>query len=362
MVFSQFNFFVFGVSQFGHKELVNFELVNFIVNRINLFQKDNFYTQMLVKDEISSLVYCTKNRGQILLSLQFWTSPFDLGSWIAIVCTACLLTLLLRGQWLSVYAVLLRQDCRILEKQKLLIIFILVATIFNYGYEGIFSSLVIAPSPFLVFSSLRELLVNGYEVFNYDKTVYNHLRESCENDTFLLELLNRSISTDVQEFKSLEQISKRVAGCNSTAYMTAERVDGFSLEMRCVYGVYCHRTKDTPISQWRSFTYHGRLNSEFARSTQTLLESGIFAQLLQPMNVPALRQVKKELIIRDLRDRDTEKPLVLNDFKIQSIFVSWAGLLGVTVIAITVEIILKNYKSIQRVIFSLIFSYFKPYI
>jgi len=89
--------------------------------------------------------YCTKELERKAFNFLFWAVPFDLSSWIFIGATAGIFTIIIRGQWFLIYAILMRQNCRILEQRKLLILFILATIIFTYGYEGIISSQLIKP-------------------------------------------------------------------------------------------------------------------------------------------------------------------------------------------------------------------------
>jgi len=115
------------------------------------------FQQLFLKTDKRYFVFCTTKIERETLSFMFWTAPLDNWSWVALGTSVMLLIFTYRGQWVEIYSILMRQSCNILEKNKLLVIFIFAAIIFTYGYEGIVSSYLTVPPPFKAYESLREL-------------------------------------------------------------------------------------------------------------------------------------------------------------------------------------------------------------
>jgi len=124
--------------------------------------------KQLNRGKITSLfLYCTPSDAvqREKFNFLFWTVAFDTWSWGLMGASVLFITAILRGQWFPVIAILMRQDCRILNgRQKLLIIFILATIIFTYGYEGVISSLLTAQPPVIMYETLKDLLGAGYKI------------------------------------------------------------------------------------------------------------------------------------------------------------------------------------------------------
>ena len=139
---------------------LNFELYT-------TFPNDNLLKQVLRGSITCKFLYCTKTIEREGFSFLFWTVPFDNRLWLCIGTSVSALVLILRGQWLPVFAILMRQDCRILNGRRasLLMVFILVTIILTYGYEGVISCFLTAQPPLIVFKTLKELLGVGYKMY-----------------------------------------------------------------------------------------------------------------------------------------------------------------------------------------------------
>jgi len=127
----------------------------------------NLVKQALRGESTSNFLYCTGTVQREGFNMLFWTVPLDNWSWALLGISVLLITAIIRGQWFPVFAILMRQDCTILNGRHtvLLMIFILATIIFSYGYEGVVSSLLTAQPPLIVFTTLKEVLNGGYKLF-----------------------------------------------------------------------------------------------------------------------------------------------------------------------------------------------------
>jgi len=126
---------------------------------------ENLFRQVLRETRYSSFFYCSKTEERERFSFWFWTVPFDTWSWVWLILTVLAITVILRGEWFPVFAVLMRQDCTILNgRQKVIIVFILATIIFTYGYEGVISSFLTVKPPVFVYETLKDLLDKGYRI------------------------------------------------------------------------------------------------------------------------------------------------------------------------------------------------------
>jgi len=109
----------------------------------------------------------------------------------------------------------MRQSCTILNKNRVLVLFILATIIFTYGYEGIISSFVTVPSPVKVYQSLGELLENGYRI------VGHHVRASDHQLKNILRKQNISLEPQSSVYNDEpgmddDNITTAIIQCNAT--------------------------------------------------------------------------------------------------------------------------------------------------
>ena len=72
----------------------------------------NVLSQYLNHQSQGKFLYCEQALERVSFSWFFWTSPFDQWSWIFLGITVFTISLLLKGQWFEVYAILMRQSCK----------------------------------------------------------------------------------------------------------------------------------------------------------------------------------------------------------------------------------------------------------
>jgi len=119
------------------------------------------YTVSVVHERF---LYCVEKDERESFNFLFWAVPLDPWSWVGLGTSCILLTISLRGEWFQIYSILMRQSCTVLERNRILILFILATIIFTYGYEGVISSYLTVLPPIVVLKTVRELIESGYQV------------------------------------------------------------------------------------------------------------------------------------------------------------------------------------------------------
>jgi len=128
---------------------------------------DNVMKQVLTGVVTSKFFYCSRTEKRRKFSFLFWTLPFDTCSWSLIGISIMAISMILKIQLLHVFGILMRQECRALQgRRKLVIVFVLVAIVLTYGYEGIISSLLTVSPPILVYAKLKPMLEDGYKIMH----------------------------------------------------------------------------------------------------------------------------------------------------------------------------------------------------
>jgi len=122
---------------------------------------------MLADIEETVFIYCKCSLDRKSFSFLFWTVPLDPETWGFLLISILALIGLLKGAWFEVYAIMMRQDCRILERHKPLVFFILAAVVFTYGYEGVISSFLTIPPPIIIYDTLKELIDQNYKILGF---------------------------------------------------------------------------------------------------------------------------------------------------------------------------------------------------
>jgi len=111
-------------------------------------------------------MYCTESSERQTFNFLFWTCPFDEYSWILLGTCFLSLSILLRGQWIMVAAISMRQGIQPKQWNVALLTFLLITIVISCCYESIISSYLIIAPPFVVFNSLKNLIDDGYKVLD----------------------------------------------------------------------------------------------------------------------------------------------------------------------------------------------------
>jgi len=190
---------------------------------------ENMLKHVLRGESRSLFLYCTETKEREGFSFLFWTVPLDTWSWLMLGSSVIAIIGVLRGQWFPVFAILMRQDCRILQgKQKLLMIFILATIIFTYGYEGVVSSLLTVQPPVFVFKTLKELLFNdSYKIATSVGNSLAPFQRIFEQEN-IPENMHSKIAWKPRGQTRGEEIDA-LAQCNTTITITAQEQESWKV-------------------------------------------------------------------------------------------------------------------------------------
>jgi len=138
---------------------------------------DQSLISFLLKTDTIKFMYCTRPTRQAF-NMLFWTIPFDKYSWFGLGITVLALSALLRGKWIEVITILMRQSSSILNGNKILLLLMLVAIVITCCYESIISCYLTVPLPFILLEGLSDLVNTGYKLlYTYSNASLNQLEE-----------------------------------------------------------------------------------------------------------------------------------------------------------------------------------------
>jgi len=298
------------------------------------------YGHIKVNSRQNKFLYCVKTKMEERESFRafFWTVPLDSSSWTSLGISCIILVILLRGQWLPIYSILMRQPARVLNKKKWLTGFALAAIIFTYGYEGVIASRITVPPPIKVFKTLKELIDKGYKILG--RSVDEHIRSGMaiifqkEN----ISALPSSAIVNGSKFFSTYETFAALAHCNTTVPALDEDTNyEYSLEQQFP-GVKCHVASTTVVPHDTFYFFFGSLRQNLLDFAQRFKEAGLLN--MYEDNNKHIRRVINAVRIREM-DRLRIASFQISDPKIMSIFVGWAVLLGCSIfVFLVLEIIL----------------------
>jgi len=282
----------------------------------------SFYSPMYGRLVLLQFVYCIKSIECEAFTFLFWTVPMDLWTWVLLSFSCLLLTAQLRGDWFQVYSILMRQSCTLLERHKILIIFIFATIIFTYGYEGVVSSFLTIPPPFEVFKTLNDLLRANYTLAG--------VSETTRNPNFLVALERENISTTPENIAKIvlhgnvflpnSKIKKKVAEIES-ATLQPNRITyyyRYSIEDR--YDVKCHTVKHFVMSQQLYSILFGETHKLVVKILQRIEEAGM-ASNIHDLVIHLRRCAWSASINKALKKENDVVPFKMSDWKILSIFI-----------------------------------------
>jgi len=266
--------------------------------------------------------------------------PFDAWGWYLLVSCVLIITGLIRGDWLKVFGVLLRQSCRISGRKIMYIAFMLATIVLTYGYEGVISSFITVPPPYFVLNTLAELLNNGYKIMVFNQVEASIGHTSYYHQLFARDGINASRVDESMAYISPEEsthsaVMKNMAHCNLTycRYLHEPTI-------RNNPDIRCHFARETTIAQDKLFHYFGRGMLDFSQMLRRFLESGIWSMYeTYSMHLYLVDAHNVQLLVRN----EDQEPVVFNlrSPQVISIFAGWAVLLGISLSAILIEIFYK---------------------
>jgi len=216
---------------------------NYSVTTLNM---ESIYEQFVPYTVQEWFMYCTKSVEREAFNALFWTIPLDTWTWVFLGISCLALTIQLRGQWFQIYSILMRQCCTVLNANKSLVIFILAAIVFTYGFEGIISSYLTVPPQFKVFKTLSELIGNGYKIIGYSHNLVSRTlqtvfeRENITSYYFSYVVPNSALMDYVQRIPLFKNCSVTETG----------HTDELNREIRFIehsYDIKCHIAKQTEL-------------------------------------------------------------------------------------------------------------------
>jgi len=165
----------------------------------------------------------------------------------------------------------MRQSCTILERNRIIIIFIFATIIFTYGYEGVISSFLTIRPPIIILETLRDLIENGYKIIEANRDGgYHTLRALLKKEnisTSYTELIERTIRTP-----------EVLSHCNTTVAEPSHHIESLGNAVVKGFGengIKCHATKPTGRDYERIYFFFGPMKKDLYTFGCRLLESGI---------------------------------------------------------------------------------------
>jgi hypothetical protein len=308
----------------------------------------HFYLLNTIQDRF---LYCQKGNRRKSFNFFFWAVPFDGMGWFHLGLSLLGLTLVLRGKWLQVFgALFVRQSCSsaVIDKNRVLILFILGAIVLTCAYESIISATVIVPPPILVARTLKELLDRGYSIYGWDDNTWNGTILS------ILRVENISYSSPGQPpFLPLPTLftgvvlSELYSKCNVTVLSPSTvQIELYQDKMDLVrpgLDIKCHFLEETTYPNLDLVTYSGYSVPTFHRVLNSWTESGIMDMLHRFETLVSTYKLKVRVDERMYREGRVEIPFELKDPKILSIFIATGILLVGGSLVFMVEIVTNKW-------------------
>jgi len=296
---------------------------------------DKLISHQYVTLQRTILLYCTHESEREGFTFLFWMLPLDLWSWILLSITMIALTIKLRGNWLEIISILMRQSSHLLRKQKVLIIFIFASIIFTYGYEGIVSSLLTVPPPYKTLKTLQNLKDAGYKII---------LPSSFSSELGHWEAQHPNLSTGlITDFQSDNNYFRTLALCNVTTPMDLDMSTSMAMQVKSFLprtGM-CNVASDTAFAIRPIFTYIGEGQATVSFIGRRMFQAGIFALYYTYDLFTTTYLEKRKIEVFEYNEAKKEASFSITDWKMLSIFVTWGSLTGLTVMVFMVEIVVK---------------------
>jgi len=289
----------------------------------------------------SKFVYCTRSPVREAFTFMFWAYPLDSWSWILLGVSIFALIAQVRGEWLEIFAILMRQSCSLFKKRKILILFSLAVIVFTNGYEGIISSLLTVPPPYKIFSNSEELLEAGYRIA-VESYVVGEIKENAA-------LPQNQSTWSILSLDSIEEFFRTLALCNTTTvidpgmfYSTTKAVKGFLPP-----GAMCYLVTGTVYPVHLVHTFIGEDHERISSINRKLFETG-FSNLYSN-NEMYIYQYQDRMSVERMDHLEARKdvPFIMTDWKMLSIFIVWISLMGISAMLLGFEKCIKiifDYK------------------
>jgi hypothetical protein len=302
-----------------------------------LFWMDYRFLSLLIRSSRARLLYCVKSDSrEESYQISYWTVPFDLSTWIMIILMCGLLTVIYKGDWLLVTALLMRQYQRLVGRGRLQVFCLLVTIVIGASYESILAGYQTVPPPIARIKTFKELMKRNYKILlgvgqsndliDYRLTFTGLFKQSKIPERQNSSIFKYNTVTASMSFTDL------LSFCNTTAVAPSNLVfeDKFvqASLVRSIYGVSCHlvKNKDDSIPREDYYFFMKYSGPRLLALTQKLSESGVlnwiysFTERIQ--NHAYMAQIG-----RLIREENEPTAYQINDWKIKSIWCAWFGLL-----------------------------------
>jgi len=266
-------------------------------------------------------------------------------TWVLLGISAMVITGFLKGQWFQVYAILMRQECTILHgTRKLLMIFILATIIFTYGYEGIISSLLTVKPPLIIYPTLKTLVDLGYKILRSDIDPGEKLIRIFE-----MENITQDVQSSVKIFNTKDkyELALEFSKCNVCGEFRSEAVALWILHMNNHFpNISCYCVTKTTDTDQIIYSFLGLLHETMFKIAEIFIESGILGLYNTNFNYLTNLETMREKELKAYNEARA-KAFDMTDWKIMSIFLGWAALLGISLLVLMVEQVVV-WKSLVR--------------
>jgi len=297
------------------------------------------FSSIVINSYLNKFLYCVDKDEHEAFSFMFWTIPFDFWSWTGLAFSCLSFSILLRGDLFQIYSILMRQSCTILNKNKILIVLILVTIIFTYGYEGVISSFLTVPPPIKVVERLKDLIELGYKILNYQDLRSSELRRIFEQENITVPIEDWRIpdSEAWSESQTYDSVAHR---STTTEVITREQHIGIDFMATKFRDTMCHIVKNTFMFKHEVYVFRGHLQKKLLNISQNMLQAGILGFIYDYcrfVNTLSNLDVMRARIMMEEESRTI--PFVMRDWKMLSIFMGWTFILGIAFIVFLVEVV-----------------------
>jgi len=307
----------------------------------------SMYSLNFVDSENTKFMYCVVRDERESFDIFFWTIPLDSWTWICLCVSCIVLTFQLRGQWFQICSILMRQSCTILNRNKILIIFIFATIIFTYGYEGVISSFLTVPPPIKVFKRLRDLVVSGYKIMGINEGSLRELNELFERDNISIPI-NDSIVHGSYYFSDY-QIKTSLSQCNTTFQVSARFEEAsISSFVEIIFAqVKCHVVKHSKKLANTNYFFFGQLKDVLRSYARIWIETGLMTVIdgfgKYMANLKTMKLTKAKIV-----EETRLAPFEMSDWKVLSAFVGWAFRLGISMLVFILEVMFLNIEKLTE--------------
>jgi len=283
------------------------------------------------------LLYVTESEERESFNLLFWTIPFDNYSWILLAVSLVSLSICLKGKWLPVVAILMRQDIGRENWTSALFAFTLMIIVIACCYESIISSHLTVPPPFVKFRTLKDLVDHDYKIFGASS---GHSQAGFQIIFDRENITSHNLSSTVLESRKTKNYggdAQYISYCNSTAWKNSplgDKLMQVEINEQLNPRVKKHLVTDTEGRSVNINSFFGTSNCQLARIQRLMSEAGLidffrtFAYLYDN-RIPKFDRSKLE--------DQKPKSLKLFDWKIISIFIIWGFPLVLALLVIVIE-------------------------